>query len=263
MTGFRSYASRSRPHRGPAGLGGDAMIEAHLMKLRRRDDVSPAEEAVIRGMIGDIRTVAADQVVIRAGAELDESLLLLEGWLARARDLAKGERQVTEIHLPGDFADLHSFTLKKLEHNVISLTPCTIAAVPHARLKEMTEEHPHLTRLCWFSTNLDAAIHREWAVSLGRRPALARTAHLLCELYTRVEIVGRTNGNSYEFPLTQVELAECLGLTSVHINRTLQELRSRKLIELEQRQVTLLDLPKLKEIAEFDPAYLYLERRPR
>ena len=239
------------------------MIEAHLMKLRRRDEVSPAEEAVLRGLIGDVRKYAADQVIIKAGVELHESLLVLEGWLARARDLAEGQRQMTEIHLPGDFADLHSFTLKRLEHNVVSLTPCTIAAVPHQRLQEMTEKHPHLTRLSWFSTNLDAAIHREWAVSLGRRPALARTAHLFCELYIRLEIIGRTNGNSYEFPLTQAELAECLGLTPVHINRTLQELRSRKLIELEQRQVTLLDLPKLKEVAEFDPAYLYLERRPR
>ena len=102
------------------------MIEAHLMKLRRRDEVSPAEEAVLRGLIGDVRKYAADQVIIKAGVELHESLLVLEGWLARARDLAEGQRQMTEIHLPGDFADLHSFTLKRLEHNVVSLTPCSI-----------------------------------------------------------------------------------------------------------------------------------------
>jgi CRP-like cAMP-binding protein len=239
------------------------MIEAHLLKLRRRDDVSPAEEAIIRSLIGEVRKVPADKVVIRAGEELHESLLLVDGWLARARDLAEGQRQITELHLPGDFADLHSFTLKRLEHNVISLTPCTIAAVPHERLLRVSEEQPHLTRLFWFSTNLDAAIHREWAVSLGRRPALARIAHLFCELFERLQIVGHVSGNSYAFPLTQAELAECLGLTAVHINRTLQELRARKLLAFENRQVTLLDTDQLKEVAEFDPAYLYLERRPR
>lgn len=239
------------------------MIEAYLLKARHRDDVSASEEAVIRSLMGEIRKVPADQTVIRAGEELHESLLLVDGWLARARDLAAGQRQITELHVPGDFADLHSFTLKRLEHNVITMTPCTIIAVPHERLREVTEKHPHLTRLFWFSTNLDAAIHREWAVSLGRRPALARTAHLFCELFERLRVVELTSGGSFAFPLTQAELAECLGLTSVHINRTLQELRARKLVAFENRRVTLLDPERLKEVAEFDPAYLYLEKRPR
>lgn len=239
------------------------MIESYLLKLRRRDDVDSAEEAAIRAMMGEARQVAADQTVIRAGAELTESLLLVDGWLARARDLAGGQRQITELHVPGDFADLHSFTLKKLEHNVVSLAPCTIIAVPHENLRKICQEHPHLTRLFWFSTNLDAAIHREWMVSLGRRPALARTAHLFCEIFERLNVIGRTSGDSYAFPLTQAELSECLGLTPVHINRTLQELRARKLVVFENRQVTLLDPAGLREAAEFDPAYLYLEKRPR
>jgi CRP-like cAMP-binding protein len=125
----------------------------------------------------------------------------------------------------------------------------------------MTEQMPHLTRVYWFATNLDAAIHREWALSLGRRSAIGRTAHLFCELLVRLEIVDLTNGYSYDCPLTQVELAESLGLTSVHVNRTLQELRRRGVIELENRRLTILDLDALKAIAEFDPAYLYLEKR--
>ena len=239
------------------------MIEAHLKKLRRRDEISAAEEAAIRGSIGEVRKVPADRVVVRAGEELSESLLLIDGWLARARDLAVGLRQITELHIPGDFADLHSFTLKRLDHDVVAITPCTIAAVPHARLKEITEQHPHLTRVYWFTTNLDAAIHREWSVSLGRRPALARLAHLFCEMRERLDIVGMVDGSSFEFPLTQDEVGECLGLTSVHVNRTLQELRGRNLVSLESRRLTIRDLDALKQVADFDPSYLHLERKPR
>jgi CRP-like cAMP-binding protein len=239
------------------------MIEAHLLRLRRRDSISPEEEAAIRGAVSEIRKVRADTIVIRSGQQLNVSTLLLDGWLARAKDLKGGERQITELHVPGDFADLHSFTLKRLEHDIISLTPCTLAIVPHERLRQITERHPHLTRVYWFLTNLDAAIQRERTLSLGKRSALARTAHLFCELFVRLEIVGLTSDNSYDFPLTQAELGECLGLTAVHVNRTLQELRRQALIRLEQRRLTILDRPALQAVAEFDPAYLYLEPKPR
>jgi CRP-like cAMP-binding protein len=135
--------------------------------------------------------------------------------------------------------------------------------VPHERLKEMTEKFPHLTRVYWFTTNLDAAVHRELTLSMGRRSAISRMAHLFCELLIRLEVVGLTNGNSYEFPLTQAELAEALGLTAVHVNRTLQEMRRSGLIELENRWVNILDLGGLKGVAEFDDSYLYLEKRQR
>ena len=239
------------------------MIEDHLTKLRKRDSISPEEETAIRGMVSEVRRVAADKVFIRSGEELHQSILLIDGWMARAKDLRGGKRQITELHIAGDFADLHSFTLKRLEHDVLTLTPCTVAVVPHDRLRQITERHPHLTRVYWFMTNLDAAIHRERALSLGRRSALSRAAHLFCEMFVRLEIVGRTSGDSYDFPLTQEELGECLGLTSVHVNRTLQELRRRNLIELESRRLTVLNPPALRAIAEFDPAYLYLERKPR
>lgn len=240
---------------------GHVMIEAHLAKLRKRDSVSPEEEAAIRGAVTEIRKVPADAALIRSGQKLTVSILLLDGWLARAKDLKGGERQITELHVRGDFADLHSFTLKRLEHDVISLTPCTVAIVPHEKLRRITERYPHLTRVYWFLTNLDAAIQRERTLSLGRRSALARAAHLFCELLVRLEIVGLTAGDSYEFPLTQMELGECLGLTSVHVNRTLQELRRRGLITLENRRLTILDQSSLRDVAEFDPAYLYLEHK--
>jgi CRP-like cAMP-binding protein len=239
------------------------MIENLLKKLRRRDDISAEEEQTVRNLVSHTVRVAADKVVIRAGELLKESLIVLDGWAARAKDLPSGQRQFAEIHLPGDFTDLHSFTLKRLDHDIVSITPCVLAVVPHERLKKVTERFPHLTRVFWFSTNLDAAIHREWALSLGRRSAIARMAHLFCELLLRLEVIGMTNGHSYDFPLTQAELGESLGLTSVHVNRTLQELRRMALIEVENRRVTILDLDALKGVAEFDPTYLYLEKRTR
>ena len=240
------------------------MIDAHLLKLRARDSVSPAEEAAIRtAAAGEVREYPADRTIIRAGEELSASTLLLDGMVCRYKDLRDGQRQITELHLSGDFVDLHSFTLKRLDHNIMTLTPCRVVLVPHERLQAITEEHPHLTRLYWFMTNLDAAIHREWVLSLGRRSALSRVAHLFCELHVRLGVIGLTDEDSYDLPLTQTDLAECLGLTAVHINRTLKELRTRGLVEFRGKRVVIEDLEALKRVAEFNPAYLYLERRPR
>lgn len=238
------------------------MITVHLKKLRRRIEISSDEERAIRDSVAELRSVSADELVVRAGEDLDSSLLLLDGWMARSKDLAGGERQVTELHVAGDFADLHSFTLKRLDHDVTALTDCRVAVVPHERLREITERLPRLARVYWFSTSVDAAIHRELALSLGQRSAIGRMAHLFCELYVRLDVVGRARSDGYEFPLTQRELSECLGLTVVHANRTLQELRRRGLVELENRQLTIRNRRGLEGLAEFDPAYLYLDRRP-
>jgi CRP-like cAMP-binding protein len=239
------------------------MIEAHLLKLRARDTVNAEEEQAIRGMFSETRELPADKTIISAGEDLTISLMLIEGLLCRYKDLRDGSRQISELHVPGDFADLHSFTLKRLDHSIMTLTKCRIAVAPHDRIKAVTTEFPHLARLFWFTTNLDAAIHREWVLSLGRRNALSRTAHLLCELQVRLEIVGLAEKDGYPFALTQTDLAECLGLTPVHVNRTLRELRERGLVEFRNRRVRILDFPGLKRVAEFDPTYLYLDHQSR
>jgi CRP-like cAMP-binding protein len=245
------------------GSGAAALIEAFLAKLRARDEVSAAEEAALRGLVTEVRTVPDRTVFIKREQELNVSTLLLEGWMGRARDLRAGHRQITELHVAGDFADLHSFTLKRLDHDIITLSPCRIGVVPHENLRKITENQPHLTRLLWLMTNIDAAIHREWAVSVGRRSAAARIAHLMCELLVKLQVVGRAGEDDYDFPLSQAEVSECLGLTPVHTNRTLQELRRRGLIELERGRLTILDLAAVKKLGEFDPMYLYVERRSR
>lgn len=239
------------------------MIERHLTKLRLRHDVSEEEDGMIRAAVGETRTYPAGKTIIEAGDLLDHSTMLLDGLMCRYKDLRGGQRQIAELHVAGDFADLHSYSLKRLDHNIMTLTPCRVAQVPHENIRRITEASPHLTRVYWFSTNLDAAIHREWMLSLGRRNALSRTAALFCELQVRLAIVGLADETGFEFDLNQTELAECLGLTPVHVNRTLKELRSQDLVTFRNRRVLIHDLAGLRRVAEFDPAYLYLDRQPR
>lgn len=190
-------------------------------------------------------------------------MILLSGLSCRLKDLRDGRTQITQLHVTGDFTDLHSFVLKYLDHDVFTLSACSFALIPHERLKHITEAYPHLTRVYWFTTNLDAAMHREWELSLGRRSALARMAHLFCEMYVRLQLVGLVEDNSYELQLTQEQLANALGLTGVHVNRTLQEMRSREILDFRGGRVTIHNLPALEEVAEFDSAYLYLKREKR
>lgn len=239
------------------------MIDTLLKKLRARDEISRNEEAVLRDAVKETVLVPPRRTIIRRGATLDRSVLLLEGMMCRFKDLRNGRRQITAIHTPGDFLDLHGFTLKRLDHDVMSLASCVIAYAPHSALTRITETEPHLTRLLWFTTNLDAAIHREWELSLGQRSGAMRAAHLFCELHARLEVVGVARGPTFDLPINQTELGECLGLTVVHTNRVLRELRQRELASFARGHVTILNHGALKDFAEFDAGYLYLDAQPR
>lgn len=239
------------------------MIEKLLLKLRLRDVVTAEEEAALRETIIGLEDVGPKHTLVKRGEPLNKSILLLEGLVCRYKDLRNGRRQISAIHGPGDFLDLHGFTLKKLDHDVMTLSRCKVAFAEHPRLTWLTENYPHLSRLLWFSTNLDAAIHREWELSLGQRTGVARLAHLFCELYQRLAIVGLVEGESYAFPINQTELGECLGLTPVHTNRVLKELRERKLATFKGGRVSIHDMRDLESLAEFDPSYLYLDSVPR
>jgi CRP-like cAMP-binding protein len=239
------------------------VIDRHLMKLRARDDINRDEETAIRSGVARVRRLSADETLVKAFKAVDVCSILVSGLAARVKDMRDGQRQISELHTPGDFADLHSFTLKYLEHDIVALTDCEFAIVPHTAMKAITERHPHLTRVYWFSTNLDGAVHREWVVSLGRRHAAARMAHLFCELHVRLGLVGLAPDNGYSLPLTQAELAQCLGLSDVHVNRTLMQLRGEGLVEFRGGRLDIKDLAALRELAEFDDSYLYLDRRPR
>lgn len=238
-------------------------IATLLMKLRVRDIVSEEEEAALRGAVSEYRDIREAKTIVKANVTLSHSVLLTSGLACRYKDLADGQRQITEFHVSGDFVDLHGFLLKHIDNHVGALTPVTIALVPHDALREITETQPHLARMLWFSTLLDSAIHREKILSVGRRSALSRLAHLFCELYIRLEIVGLAGEYRYDLSLTQSDLADASGLTSVHVNRMLKKLRDDDLVTFRGREVIIGDWEALKRTAEFDPTYLYLERRPR
>jgi CRP-like cAMP-binding protein len=240
-----------------------AAIAGLLLKLRARDLLSEEEEAVLRASISEIREFPAGRTIVRTGTTLSASTLLVDGIVCRYKDLADGQRQIMELHVAGDFVDLHGFLLKQLDHNVGTMTPVKVASVPHEALRGITETHPHLGRMLWFSTLLDAAIHREKILSIGRRSAMARIAHILCELQVRLRIVGLADESSYALPLTQADIADVTGLTSVHVNRMLKKLRDENLLTFRGGTVTIEDWDRLQRVAEFDPTYLHLERRPR
>lgn len=238
-------------------------IDKLVLKLERRDAVSIDEKRVLERAVARIDSYPARADVIVEGVPQTESRLQLDGVTCRYKAMRDGRRQIMEINIGGDFVDLHSFTLKKLDHNVGTITRASFAIVPHAALQEITETQPHLARLLWLMTMLDAAIHREWVVSAGRRSAIAQMANLFCELFVRAEVVGFTEENSYPLPITQEDMADVCGLTPVHVNRTLQELRASGAVEWQRGTVTIKDWPALQGIAEFDPTYLFLERQPR
>ena len=235
-------------------------IAGLLLKLRARDLLSGEDEEVLRACVSEIREFPAGRTIVRTGTTLGASTLLVEGIVCRYKDLADGQRQIMELHVAGDFVDLHGLLLKQLDHNVGTMTPVRVASFPHDALRGITETHPHLGRMLWFSTLLDAAIHREKILSVGRRSALARIAHILCELFVRLKVVGLAEDHTCDLPITQGEFADATGLTPVHVNRVFQELRADGLIQSKGTQLTIPDWDKLKAAGEFDPTYLHLQQ---
>lgn len=234
-----------------------------LRYLEIRDEVSEQEKRILDDLPWRVRQFSSGEAIVHRGSEQEESCLLMKGFAARSEGMAEGTRQFTAIHLPGDFLDLHSLLLKVIDHDVVALRACIVGFVSHECLKRLSETAPHLARLLWMSTTIDGAIQRAWIVSMGRRSSKGQLAHLICELFVRMQVVGLDAGDSFEFPITQAELADMMGISTVHANRTLQELRAENLISWEHHVVTVLDWDRLRQAAEFDPTYLNLERRPR
>jgi CRP-like cAMP-binding protein len=232
-------------------------------KLQAYDGLSEAEIVVLEQALKGVRVIEAGGEIVGIEQRPAASTLILEGWAARARTLEDGARQITSLHIPGDFVDLHGFLLRKMDHSVVALTACRVATAPHENLKRITEEHPHLTRLLWLNSLIDAAIHRTWIVGMGRMSAAAHFAQLICELYVRLEAVGLARDMEFDFPLTQPIVADALGLSLVHVNRALRDIRAQKLADWRSRTMTILDWDRLAAFGQFDPTYLSQWREPR
>src|SRR5882724_10856025 len=235
------------------------MINPLLRKLSNFTQLSDEECKVVNESTLEVREFAAREDVISQGDRTGGVKLLLEGFACRYKTLEDGRRQIVAYFVPGDLCDLRVFILKRMDHSIGAIAPSKIATIAPDSVLKLTSSYPTLTRALWWSTLVEEAIAREWLVNVGQRDALERTAHLFCELLYRFRAVGLNQGNSCTLPLTQVELAETLGLSSVHVNRTLQELRRRNLITLEGGTLTIQDLDELKELSFFNPDYLHLD----
>jgi CRP-like cAMP-binding protein len=229
----------------------------HLIaKLLNYGPLSGKEQSLLVGVISSEREVPPDTELVLEDTSPDHSTLMLTGFAARYNLKHDGLRQITSLHLPGDFVDLHSLLMRPMDHSIVALTTCRLASVPHEALKRLVTQSPHLASVLWLNTLVDGGIHRRWSFCLGSFQSHQHLAHLLCELYLRLKQINRTDENSFHVPLTQAVLGECMAITPVHANRAVQRLRASGLISWERDLITIKDWAGLVSLAEFTPSYL-------
>ncbi|MFN3766415.1 MAG: Crp/Fnr family transcriptional regulator [Aliihoeflea sp.] len=205
------------------------------------------------------RQFGQDQDLTREGDRSPNVTLLTDGLAARYKLLSSGRRQITTLLVPGDFLDLSSFLVPRRDFGVVAVTACRAVTIDNEQLRRICEADRAASYLLWSETCIEAAIQREWLVSMGRRSAKGQMAHLFCELMVRLAAVGRSEASAFHLPLTQNELADVLGMSPVHVNRILKELRRDGVIAWLNYRIEILDWQGLADVAEFNPAYLGLQ----
>jgi CRP-like cAMP-binding protein len=230
-----------------------------IARLERFVALDAADHSVLAGLVQNVRDVAGGDL-IREGDRPDAVLLLMDGWACRYKLLPDGKRQITAFLIPGDLCDVHIFVLAQMDHSIGLLCPARVAFIAPQLMLDAMAQRPTLARALWWGTLVDEAVLRAWLVNLGRREPFERVAHLLCELWLRASNVGLvTRADRFDLPITQAELADALGLTTATVNRTLQRLRTEKLITLEGGRLTVLDVPHLIRASGFEASYLHGE----
>lgn len=230
-----------------------------IRKLEGFQLLSEDDKALLDQHSRPVRRVAARQDIVSEGDRPAGVTLILSGFACRCKLLANGQRHIMAYLLPGDFCDFQVFILKAMDHSIGTLSPCEVVTIPHEAILELSER-PAIARAFWWASLVDEATLREWLVNIGQREAEVRIAHLLCELLMRLRAVGLVADNAYTLPLTQTDLADTMGMTLVHANRMLLELREKGLITMQGREVTVLDVKRLEAFAGFNPNYLHLDK---
>jgi CRP-like cAMP-binding protein len=229
-------------------------------KLQYLYPLTSEEQSAVERAFSRTLDFEADEDIVREGEKPTQCNVLLEGWTIRYKILEDGKRQIFSFHVPGDIYDAQSFLLDTMDHSVATLTPCKVAVISHATMKELTEAYPRIGRAIWKETLVDAAIFREWMANIGRRSAYQRIAHVMCEMVVKLNVVGLSDDHRrIDWPITQAEMGDALGLSLVHVNRTLQELRAEGLITLKNGRLDILNWDGLKTAGEFDAGYLHLK----
>lgn len=216
------------------------------------------ERAALFALPMQIVPLEPNQDIVREGDRPARCFAVLEGIACTYKTTQGGKRQVMAYHVAGDIPDVQSLYLKVLDISIATVDPCRIGFVQHDAIRALLRAFPRLGDALWRATLIDAAVVREWMLNTGRRDAYARMAHLFCELITRLDVVRRAPDRSCDLPMTQPELADALGITPVHVNRTIRDLKAAGLVTVRSRRLTVLDWDALKAAAEFDPTYLHL-----
>lgn len=224
-------------------------------------ELSKDDRAAIEGLPVRTKTIAERRDIIREGATPTECCLVVEGMVCRYKMLSNGRRQILSLHLSGDMPDLQSLHLATMDHSVATITEARLAFIPHEAVRKLIRTRPSVADALIRHLLVDAAIYREWIANVGRRTALERVAHLVCECFSRMRALGLAKQPTFELPLTQVEIGDATGLSNVHVNRTLKELRRQKLIESNGKLHAILDWERLRDAAGFDPAYLHFRSK--
>jgi CRP-like cAMP-binding protein len=229
-----------------------------IRKLRSISPLTDEEMHCLSTLPFLTKSLPADQDIVRERDRPSECCLVVEGFACRYKLTDEGKRQIFSFHMPGDIPDLQSLHLKVMDHSLMTMTPSKLAFIPHESLSKTMRTCPRVADILWRDTLIDAAVFREWMMGIGRRSAYTRIAHLMCEVLVRMTAVDLTSGDQCEWPITQTEIGDALGLSTVHVNRSLQELRGNGLIELTGRSLRVLNWEGLKTAGEFDPTYLHL-----
>lgn len=227
-----------------------------LRQLESLVALEPEDIRIAQGLIGPSRAIEARADIVEEGRDHGVCTVLLEGLACRYKALDDGRRQILSLHVPGEILDLHSAMLGRLDYSVATLSRCRVAPIPAETLLEALDRRPNLRQAFWRATLLDGALLRAWLVAVGQRPAHERVAHLFCEVDARLAAAGVAKGDSFDFPITQEELADALGLSVVHVNRVLQRLRRDGLITLRARKLSIHDREALRRLGGFDGRYL-------
>jgi CRP-like cAMP-binding protein len=225
-----------------------------VRKLEQFTPLSEPEKRALQTAPARVRDVVPHSDLVSEGDCPTDISLLTEGFACRYKLLGDGRRQITAFLIPGDICDLRAFLMGRMDHGVAALCRCQVSHIAHPTLSEIITKHTRIGFGLWRDTMLDGAIYRQWLTNVGRRSAHQRIAHLLCEVWWRLQAVGRTHGDSYELPVTQTDIGDAMGLSVVHVNRTLQQLRAEGLISLQSSVVVVLNWRRLQEAGEFDPA---------
>jgi CRP-like cAMP-binding protein len=229
-----------------------------LRKLEYWASLSDEDAAALLALPHTLKSIEPNQYLVRDMDRVTHSCLLREGFAYRHKIVGVGARQIFSIHMAGDMLDLQNAIVGRADHNVQALTACEVALIPRDAITKIAFDRPAIGMAMWYDTIVDAAIFREWIANVGCRDAKTRVAHLLCEFALRLETAGLGSQTDYQLPMTQEQIADCTGLTSVHVNRTLKALRQEGLIDREKRAVRIADWKKLAEAGDFDSNYLHV-----